>query len=383
MPTNPFTFQKESGLFLSRVNRFVTEVEVEGAITKAYLPNPGRLIELLLPGTELVLSPDISKGKLPYTVLACRKNKHHVLLHTHLTNKIVRHLLEKGLVSAFADYQVVRAEPVYKNHRFDLLLKNKNTAEKYYLEVKSTTLFEGPYAMFPDAVTARGTKHLLKLQELAQTGVKTGCLFVVMSPEAKFFLPAYSIDPLFAQTFLQVKDEVSLKALALGFDESFSQVDTIKEMTIPYGTFEEELRDGGYYLLLLRLDKKWQLEVGSLGKISFEEGYYVYAGSAKQGLSKRISRHKRKTKKKHWHIDYLTAVADKIEALSFVSTKDRECSLAAEVSAEAAGTVPKFGSSDCRCPAHLFYFAQNPTENLSFIKIIQKHRLLYPGQGRA
>ena len=377
MLSYPFKFQIIKGIFKTRVNRFVTEVSINGSINQAYLPNPGRLFELLLPGTELLLSPALAKGKLPYTVLACFKDGHYILLHTHLTNLIVSRLLQEGLVEHFKNYRVIRREPVYGHHRFDLLLEDKTSKENYYLEIKSTTLFEGAYAMFPDAVTKRGTAHLLKLKELSQTGVKTGCLFVVMWPRAEFFIPAYSIDPLFAQTFSEVKNEVDLNAVALCFDPSFSKVSTVKNIAIPYGTFEEEQKDKGYYLLIVALNEEHRIETGSLGVLNLARGFYVYVGSAKQGLSKRINRHKRKLKNKHWHIDYLTAKADKIEALPFVSSADQECNLAASLGTVADRVIKKFGSSDCRCPGHLFYFKQPPAENPDFVKIVQKHRFLH------
>lgn len=83
---------KVNGRLIRRVNRFVVEAEINGLVTEAYLANPGRLWELLLPGTELLLSPALSAVKLPYTVLACRKEGKNVLLHTHITNKIIARL---------------------------------------------------------------------------------------------------------------------------------------------------------------------------------------------------------------------------------------------------------------------------------------------------
>ena len=96
MLSYPFTFPKVRGRFIRRLNRFVVEAEIGGRPEKAYLANPGRLWELLLPGTGLLLTPSPSGGRLPYTVLACRKGGRHVLLHTHLTNSIVRTLMKPG-----------------------------------------------------------------------------------------------------------------------------------------------------------------------------------------------------------------------------------------------------------------------------------------------
>lgn len=375
MLTYPFTFPKIGGRLVRRLNRFVVEADVGGRKEKAYLPNPGRLWELLLPGTELLLSPSLSKGKLPYTVLACRKEGRDILLHTHLTNKVVRRLLDEGRLPSFEDYRVVKEEPACGRHRFDLLLQHRFTGHSYYLEIKSCTLFEGGVAMFPDAVTARGTGHLHKLQEISNSGIKACCLFVVMNPEAEYFLPAYHIDQDFAKTFLAVSHSVQLKAVAIGFDPGFTELASVKPMTIPYHFLESELHDRGVYLLLVKMEQGKVLTIGSLGKTAFKPGYYVYTGSALNNLSKRIARHLCKRKLKRWHIDYLIAEADAVTAMPIVTGDELECELAAAVQKIALHPVKRFGSSDCNCASHLYYFAEDPLINRRFVELIQCYRL--------
>lgn len=146
-----------TGRFLNRRNRFVVQVDMEGCTTFAYLPNPGRLWEILLPGTSLLLVP--SKGELPYTVMAARRLGDWVLLHTHLANDVVEHLLRKGFISRFAGAEIVKREVALGRSRIDFLLKMRG--EEVFLEVKSCTLFGRHVAAFPDAVTARG-KNTLK-----------------------------------------------------------------------------------------------------------------------------------------------------------------------------------------------------------------------------
>ncbi len=371
----PFLFPKVYGRLVRRVNRFVAEVDIGGRREEAYLANPGRLWELFLPGTELILSPNLSKGKMPFTVLACLKDGRPVLLHTHLTNKIIHHLIGEGRLEGFKDYRVIQAEPACGRHRFDLLLKHDQSGADYYLEVKTCTLFAGRLAMFPDAVTKRGSDHLYKLSELSGRGVNAGCLFVVMNPETDYFLPAYHIDPAFATAFRAVKDQVQLSSVALGFDPGFNTVNNIKSLRIPLELLNSEMQDGGAYLLIIRLEEDKTIAVGSLGQYNFKQGYYVYAGSARRNLGKRVARHTRKRKQKRWHIDYLIANAAKITPVPVISTDDLECELAGKL--EQIATIPfkGFGSSDCRCPAHLFYFAENPLEKKGFIDLVQYYRL--------
>ena len=375
MLSYPFTYPKLQGTFLRRLNRFVLEVELDGHKEQAYLANPGRLWELLLPGTGLLLSPTLANGKLPYTVLACRKDNKNVLLHTHLANKVVSGLIKKDKLPAFTEYRVEKEEPRCGKHRFDLLLTHKITGDPFYLEIKSCTLFAGKIAMFPDAITARGTNHLYKLKELSDSGIKTGCLFVIMNPQVEYFLPAYHIDINFAEAFKEVKDHVQVGAISLGFDRELNEVTSVTAAAITYDLLQTEMCDRGIYLLVLSIDSDKTIRVGELGEKQFKEGYYVYVGSAMQALSKRIGRHGRKRKKKHWHIDYLTAEAAKITPVPIVTGDSLECELAAHIKETAEYQVKGFGSSDCKCASHLYYFTENPLHNHRFVDIIQHYRI--------
>ncbi len=118
--------------------------------------------------------------------------------------------------------------------------------------------------------------------------------------------------------------------------------------------------DSGLYCLVLRLARPARIAVGRLGRKRFPAGYYVYVGSARKGLSKRIARHLRAKKNLQWHIDYLRRRAEIIGVKTY-PTGD-ECALNRRVASlrGAEAVVPRFGSSDCRCRAHLHHFAQMP-----------------------
>jgi Uri superfamily endonuclease len=114
----------------------------------------------------------------------------------------------------------------------------------------------------------------------------------------------------------------------------------------------------------MRLDKRAHLAVGRLGRFVFPAGYYVYAGSAQGpgGLPARLARHRRREKRHHWHVDYLLARARLVEVWTVVSSQRLECAWAEAVTGlpGAQVLVPRFGASDCRCPAHLVYFPRPP-----------------------
>jgi len=120
----------------------------------------------------------------------------------------------------------------------------------------------------------------------------------------------------------------------------------------------------GTYLLGMWLDEKVRLAVGRLGRFAFPPGYYVYAGSAQGpgGLSARLARHRRREKRLHWHVDYLLARARLVEVWTAVSDQRLECTWAQAMMGMTGAQVliPRFGASDCRCPAHLVHFPQPP-----------------------
>jgi sugar fermentation stimulation protein A len=114
--------------------------------------------------------------------------------------------------------------------------------------------------------------------------------------------------------------------------------------------------------------------VGALGTMIFKKGYYLYIGSGMNNLFKRIDRHRRRQKKKQWHIDYLSERCTVMAALPIVTEEKMECALAGSVSGLGYRCVEGFGSSDCSCPGHLFYGETNPLVDERFIEMIYSYR---------
>ena len=123
--------------------------------------------------------------------------------------------------------------------------------------------------------------------------------------------------------------------------------------------------DKGTYILLMRLAAPHTIPIGRLGVFDFAAGYYAYVGSAfgSGGLAGRLSHHLKPAPRPHWHIDYLRQIAPLVELCYSASDTRLECVWAAELKQmPGAGIpIPRFGASDCRCEAHLFYFAAAPT----------------------
>ena len=110
----------------------------------------------------------------------------------------------------------------------------------------------------------------------------------------------------------------------------------------------------GSYLLLIELKDKVTIQIGKLGKIDFMKGFYVYVGSAINGLESRINRHLREEKKIHWHIDFLLNSAEIINVFYKKNSFKEECKISNDFKKKLQ-PVKSFGSSDCKCKSHLFY----------------------------
>lgn len=118
----------------------------------------------------------------------------------------------------------------------------------------------------------------------------------------------------------------------------------------------------GVYQLLIKLDKTAMIQVGKLGEFTFPKGYYIYTGSAMGGLEARIARHLSKSKRFHWHIDYLLQQSNVIIHGSRACSEKIECEISRQTLEMdgASMPVPGFGSSDCKCISHLVYFKKKP-----------------------
>jgi len=363
----------EKANFLRRPNRFVAECMLSGRPVSAYLPNPGRLWELLVPGCTLYVKRNPPSVKTSHTVIAVEKEGTPVLLHTHMANDVAEILFRRKLIPGWEDAEIVRREAMFGKSRFDFLATRNG--REMVIEVKSCTLFRERLAMFPDAVTARGSRHLLELEKLSREGMQAGVLFVVQWPRAEYFMPEHHTDLAFSQNLLKVHDAVDVKAVSVRWGEGLSLSDTVRELVIPWEKIGREAKDCGSYIVILRLDRDRHIETGELGTVFFRKGYYLYAGSAKKGLTKRIERHQRLRKNLFWHIDYLREKASSCRALPVRTPEDLECSIAGSLKEIAGRSVKGFGSSDCRCESHLFWMENDPIRSPAFIDMLNDWRV--------
>jgi sugar fermentation stimulation protein A len=361
--------------FFSRPNRFLIQCKRNGRTISAHLPNPGRLQELLLPGREVYLTREENSEnrKTHFTAVAVNRDGHPVMLHTHRTNEVAQYLLEKGKIPGLEEAKIVKSEVRMGRSRFDFLLK-KGTRD-ILLEVKSCTLVGKKVAMFPDAVTERGARHLRELAQFTEEGMEAAILFIVQWPFAEVFMPDYHTDLNFSQTLLNVRNKVRVIPVSVQWTQDLSLSPNIGLLQIPWDYIKGEARDQGSYILLLKLKERQNIDVGKLGRVSFKKGFYLYVGSAMANLSKRIERHRHLRKRHHWHIDELRAAAEFRSVLAVRSSRRLECDIVKALSGMAEWTIPGFGSTDCGCDTHLFGMSIDPLHSRDFHQLLQYFRM--------
>ena len=181
------------GIFRSRPNRFIAQVDIDGQRETVHVKNTGRCKELLVPGARVYLQDCQSPArKTRYDLIAVEKGDLLINMDSQAPNRVAAEYLPRR----FPDLQLLRPETVYGNSRFDFYLETAR--EKWFVEVKGVTLEENGIARFPDAPTLRGTKHMEELIACQQDGYRAMALFILQMPEMRCFCPNDATDPKFS-----------------------------------------------------------------------------------------------------------------------------------------------------------------------------------------
>ena len=201
-----FTKSLVKGKLIKRYKRFFTDIKLGKEIVTAHCPNTGSMKGLLDEGNEVYLLPNNNpKRKLKFGLEIIKSRKNLVGVNTHMANKIVNHAIENNLIKELKNNDKIKPEVFFnKETRFDFLLEKKN--KKSFVEVKNVTLFrDKETAEFPDAITSRGSKHLLTLIDAINKGYEGYLIFLVQIQNMKYFKIAKDIDEEYYENYKKAK----------------------------------------------------------------------------------------------------------------------------------------------------------------------------------
>jgi len=359
--------------FLERPNRFVMKLKLSGKVISAYLPNTGRMEEFLIPGNEFVITP-CNTPKFRYRVIGTFYQNHYVYIDTIRINKIFYFYLNQNLLPELRDCREIKTEVKVGNSRFDFYFKNLENIP-CYAELKSCTLCHNQLAMFPDAPTLRGQKHLRELDQIATKKTLSYQLYLITNNSARYFLPNLHTDYDYSRLCLDKKNVIYL-TFKLAFINPISlKISSLEKVPIAWDLLSENCRNQGAYLLVLYNPETNIFEIGALGRIRFQRGYYVYAGSAQKNLDQRIKRHRRKNKTIRWHIDYI--IPSKMSIIKIYKIRiivRKETELAEKMLMISDDHIVAFGSGDSPVSSHLVYFKSNPIQTREFQNVLLTQR---------
>jgi sugar fermentation stimulation protein A len=184
--------------FVQRDNRFLATVIVNGDRTWAHVPNSGRLQELFKPGRTVWIAPAASeKRKTSFDLKLVEYHDVLVSVDARLPNPLFAEAVRNNRLTGF-EFPIIQPEVTQLDSRLDFKLSGPDGI--CWVETKSVTLVEQDLALFPDAPTHRGRRHLEDLIKLRKKAARTAVVFIIQRPDATAFAPNESADPVFAET---------------------------------------------------------------------------------------------------------------------------------------------------------------------------------------
>lgn len=201
------------GTFIERPNRFLAIVRFKRRKRECFVPDPGRLEELLVPGATVFVKEGsgAEERRTKWDLILVKKGRTLVCIDTRMPNKLVPEAMEGKAIKELKGFKLQKAEYTFLNSRFDFLLKSRKY--EMLLEAKSCNLVEDGVALFPDAPTERGARHMKTLADGIRRGMKASVVFVVQRGDAKEFRPHDRMDPEFGLS-LRVAMAKGVKAFA-------------------------------------------------------------------------------------------------------------------------------------------------------------------------
>jgi len=217
------------GRLIKRYKRFLADVELEdGSIVVAHCTNSGSMISCIEDGARVYLSPAKDpKRKTRFTWEMIEINNSWVGINTSIPNQLVFEAVRDQKIPQLLGYTFVKREVKFEDSRFDVFAENQH--EKCFIEVKNVSMKVGDAALFPDAVTTRGRKHLETLIRVKEQGIRAVMVYVVQRMDVNAFGPARHIDPDYADALEKAKN-AGVEVIALQAKVDPKGIQIIKEL---------------------------------------------------------------------------------------------------------------------------------------------------------
>ena len=225
----------KKGIFIERPNRFTAKVEIDGKTETVHVKNTGRCRELLIPGAIVYLTKsDNPERKTAYDLVAVEKERENktpllVNMDSQIPNDVVEEWLKKGLL--FKEGAKFKREVKKGDSRFDFMIEEEGRIS--YLEVKGVTLEKDGIALFPDAPTERGVKHIKELCKCVDEGFEAYICFVIQTEKVKYFTPNRRTHPQFADALLEAKEKgVNILCVNCIVEEDCLEINTFVDVKL-------------------------------------------------------------------------------------------------------------------------------------------------------
>lgn len=217
------------GIFLKRVNRFIAHVIIDQVEHVVHVKNTGRCRELLLPGVVVLLEPAQNpERKTAFSLIGVYKGTNLINMDSQIPNHVVFEALQAGKIPEIGVVGMGKKEVTYGNSRFDIYFE-KNQG-KNFIEVKGVTLEEEGTAMFPDAPTLRGTKHVYEMIKAVEAGYGGYIFLLIQMQGIHCFRPNSKMDPEFAQALALAQNS---GVTILAYDSIVTEDEIILGKNIP------------------------------------------------------------------------------------------------------------------------------------------------------
>ncbi|NLM43898.1 MAG: DNA/RNA nuclease SfsA [Clostridiales bacterium] len=204
----------KEGIFIKRPNRFIAHVLVDGKEEIAHVRNTGRCREILIEGTRVILEvSDNPKRKTGYSLIAAYKGDMLINIDSQVPNQVVYEAINQNKIPLITNVKKLKREVTYGNSRFDIYFEKEDF--RGFIEVKGVTLEENGLAMFPDAPTERGRKHIEEMADAVANGYEGFIIFLIQMKGVQAFSPNFSMDPEFSE---ELRKSASLGVKVLAYD---------------------------------------------------------------------------------------------------------------------------------------------------------------------